>query len=531
MKTILSGNLDLAGRVQSALGKKNLTLHQVSEESARLYGRSSPWFIRHNLYHALRAGEFGPSLHQLCALSRISGYRLYDWLTVFGFDLGGIPDLQVQLQSRRTLLLDASLDNPDSLIPWFNDVQGGTTQAAGMVPLGQLLKLSRPRSLKSLATTDNRNFLYAKIGLQDALAFPELLPGSIVRIDPRVRAEFPQAAVGTTSRRIFLIEHSNGFWCSRLYFSAKDRFHPISHQLPYARVEMEIPGQARILGGVDIEIRRVNSSEEPEVPKELADRWKPTAFRVKQDLSGLLRSARKRAALSFRQASAISRQIANASNDNRYFVAPGSLSDYEARNDPPRHIHKVITLCLIYNVLFADFLVAVNVTPEELGRDSMPGSLLPDSRATRPGEVRDSDETQRQNSTLASMIARFGEIPFFLRRSLASFSATRKASLRDAFWMESESEALHPYLREGLLVFVNRHKKKPVRLRSMPLWRQPLYVLMTREGKYLCEGCTLENGVLVLNPFSDGPQRPQLFRNRRDAEVIGQVVTIVRRLA
>ncbi len=528
MNKIPSGNKDLPSRVQSALGTRNLTLHKVSEESARLYGRSSPWFIRHNFYHALRSGGFGPSIQQICALSRISGYRLYDWLTVFGFDLGGIPRLQLLLPSKRTILLDTSLYDPESPIPWFSDVQD-TSQHAGMVPLGNLLKLSQPRSLKSLSATDSS--LYARIGLEDTLAFPELLPGSIVRIDPRVPEQFPPAWVDRASQRILFIEHSNGFWCSRAHFSANNQLHPISDQLPYARVEMQIPKQARILGIVDMEIRQVSSSLEPEVPKELADQWKPEALGASAGLSRLLRRARKRAALSFRQASAISREIANAWSDERYFVAPGSLSDYETKNNPPRHIHKVITLCLIYNVSFADFLAAVDIKLEELGQESISSDLLSDSRDFRLDQMLDPAEGNRQNPILMSMIAQFGELPFFLRRSLGSFSATKKPSLRDVFWMGSESEALHPCLRGGLLVFVNRRRKKPFRLRSMPLWRQPLYVLMTREGKYLCAFCTLENGVLVMNAFPEGAQRPQLFRNRQDAEVIGQVVTIVRRLS
>ena len=50
-----------------------------------LYGRSSPYFVPHNLYYDLTNETFSPSLHQLFALSRVSGYRLNDWLRVFGF--------------------------------------------------------------------------------------------------------------------------------------------------------------------------------------------------------------------------------------------------------------------------------------------------------------------------------------------------------------------------------------------------------------------------------------------------------------
>ena len=69
----------------------------------------------------------------------------------------------------------------------------------------------------------------------------------------------------------------------------------------------------------------------------------------------------------------MSRKIADLFDDERYFAAPGSLSDYETLISPPRHIHKVITLCLIYGVPFGDLLISVaGVTLEELGRDPIP---------------------------------------------------------------------------------------------------------------------------------------------------------------
>ena len=55
--------------------------------SGSLYGRSSPYFLPHNLYHDLRIATFGPSIYQILALSRITGFRFEDWLRVFGFDI------------------------------------------------------------------------------------------------------------------------------------------------------------------------------------------------------------------------------------------------------------------------------------------------------------------------------------------------------------------------------------------------------------------------------------------------------------
>src|SRR5207248_875635 len=114
---------------------------------------------------------------------RISNYRLADWLWLFGFDLGDLTRLEILLSSKRTVLLDPSLDDPHAAIPWFESKTLEAPQSA-VVPLGRLLDSASPRPIALLAEINNRNFVYAKLGLQDAFAFPDLLPGSIVRVNP-----------------------------------------------------------------------------------------------------------------------------------------------------------------------------------------------------------------------------------------------------------------------------------------------------------------------------------------------------------
>ena len=65
--------------------------------------------------------------------------------------------------------------------------------------------------------------------------------------------------------------------------------------------------------------------------------------------------------LSLREASAMSRRVARELGDPQYFAAPGSLSDYEAVDTSPRHIHKVITLCAVYGLHFWTFLKSTGV--------------------------------------------------------------------------------------------------------------------------------------------------------------------------
>ena len=100
-----------------------MTFYQVSQRSERKYGRSSLYFLPHNLYSDLRGGTFSPSIYQFLALSRIAGYRLPGWVRVFGADLENIADI---LPSRRSILLDSWLTNP--YVPGFHgsETESGT---------------------------------------------------------------------------------------------------------------------------------------------------------------------------------------------------------------------------------------------------------------------------------------------------------------------------------------------------------------------------------------------------------------------
>jgi len=172
-------NAELADRVKSILATKRLTLHQASQISATLFGRGTPYYLHHNLYYDLSPGHFSPSLFQLVAFSRISDYRLRDWLRVFGFHIEEIPRLQIQLRSKRTAFLESSLDDRNLSVPWFQSLHPGALPT-DIVPLAHLLEWTEPRRLASLSAFHDGGFLYAQIGSEDALAFPELLPGNTI---------------------------------------------------------------------------------------------------------------------------------------------------------------------------------------------------------------------------------------------------------------------------------------------------------------------------------------------------------------
>ena len=520
---------DLAERVRSILASKHLTLSQISQLSRARFGRSSPYFLPHTLYHEFRLGTFSPSLHQVFALSQISGYRLSDWLRVLGCDLEDISRLQVVLPSKRTMLLDSSLVDADAWIPWFRN-RARSISAPPIAPLTQLLELTAPRRLRSLPEVRNGGFLYSKIGRQDAMAFPDLIPGSIVRVNPRFSNGCIPKTNGATSTQIFLIEHNKGLFCCRLRVIEKGIIVPIGTSLSYAQVELKVPREARFVGIVDLEIRPMLQTEQPEAPRDLEKHWKAQPLVTNKKFGQLLRASRAKLGLSLREVAGMSRNIARLLGDERYLVSPSSLCDYELFNAPPRHLHKAITLCSLCGLQFQVFLKAIGILLAEAGPEPMPDHLARRMLDMEPVDNSNGNDTSGRSGFLEQMLKRCEEIPFFLRESIGPLSGLEDASLDDVFWIGGEYDVLHPCLANGLFALVNRRDKRPVHFTSKSPWQQPVYVIQMRDGTYLCACCGIENDTLVIHPYSQQFRRSEHLRYHQDAEVIGRIVTVARKL-
>lgn len=518
---------ELADRVKSILVSKRLTLHQASRASAALFGRGSPYYLPHNLYYDLSRGHYSPSLFQLVAFSRISNYRLRDWLRVFGFDIEAIPRLQMQLRTKRTVLLESSLDDPSLHVPWFQSLHTGALPT-DIVPLARLLEWSEPRPLAGLSGFNNDDFLFAQIGSEDALAFPELLPGSIVRVNAAMTGEALKEATGERSAHLFLIQHDRGLNCCHVRVSGRGRIGTISNQLPYARMEFRVPDEARILGVADLEIRNLIAPRQPSMVKSLAKRWSPDLLSANSSRLGpLLRQARLKMGLSFREAATKSRELADAMGDGRYFTASGSFSDYETINTPPRHFHKVITFCVVYSLRLSDIFQVLELSLEEAGSEPIPDFLT--GRPSSETVASTGAYRIEQTGLISELAVELGGAPFFLRSSLGVLCGLPKPSLKDFFWIGGSADTVHPYLKGAVLAAVNRQKKKPSDCASKPLWQQPLYIVLQRDGNYLWGCCSQENDTLVVHTYRGGIHKREELRSR-DVEVIGKVVSVARRV-
>jgi hypothetical protein len=520
-------------QVRQILASRGLSLYRVSERSAEIFGRSSLFYVPHSLYSDGGDPSLIPTFHQVLALSHISDYRLSDWLAAFGFDLDLIPRLRLLVPRKRTTLLDSRIYDSHAWIPWFAD-RGGIVPPPAIAPLGQLLARVEPVRAMDLLARGEKRFLYGKVGEEDVYAFPHLAPGSIVRIDPNRSEEMSPTMGPPSERRLFFVEHDFGYSCSQLVMLARDRVVLHSPEFPCTQIELILGRDARILGRIDAEIRpvaahgRSRAAARPVVPPE---RHSPGSPHLKIDLKDLLQSSRLRAGLSFREASSMSRWIANLLADDSYFAATSTLSDYETLAAPPRHIQKVITLCVLYSIDFHEFLGASGLPLDREGREPMPDKLVPrevPGRGSRPGSAVEHESFAGPGGFLDVLIRRWEEIPLFLRHALGELTTLKQVSLSDIFWVGGDEAPIHPWLDRASLVAINRRIKRPAQWKT--LFDQPLYLVLKRDGGYLCGCCALDEDELVVHLYPGMPLGALRFRNGIDAEVIGQVTTILRRL-
>jgi hypothetical protein len=500
-----------------------------------MFGRSSPFYVPPNLYHRLAASAVAPGIYQLFALSRVTNYRLSEWLRVFGFDLDVIPQLQALVERRRTVVLDSAVYDRDAWVAWFTD-RPGLAPAAIIAPLGQLVARARPNRARELLARGKNDFLYAKVGHEDLLAFPDVAPGSIVRIDTRQAKESPSLPKNFSDKRIFLIEYDAGFACSSLASLGNGRVVFRSPQLPFAEGGFSLGKDLRILGVVDAEILPVPQRDgalahfagrAPQKGARLARN--STEINLKQ----LIRRSRIRAGFSFREASKTTRWIAQKLRDPLYFTAASTLSDSETLSSAPRHIQKILSLCIAYAIGFADFLGAIGLDFEEAETEPLPDEFIlresPPASHT-PNSANVEGNHGEHNGFLNPLLKQWEEVPLFLRRSLGELTRVPKFSVSDMFWVGGDPSPIHPWLIDAEFVAINRRVRKPSAARGASFWERPLYLLLTRDGRYLCGSCTLERGFVAVHPYPDRPFSPRQFKNGSEAEIVGEVTTILRRL-
>jgi len=179
----------------------------------------------------------------------------------------------------------------------------------------------------------------------------------------------------------------------------------------------------------------------------------------------------------------------------------------------------------VYFAKAAEFLEAAGVRPSAFGQLPIPGRFLEQSQTDR-GVHAPSNSSKCMNE----IERRFEQLPIFLHGAMPDFFGLPDLSVRDVFWAGGVQQFVHPHLDGAAFLVIDRRKKIPRSSLSCPIWAQPLYVFLRRDGSYFCGSGTRSNETLVIRPCTAGLPKLLRLRSRKDAEVIGQIIGIVRRL-
>lgn len=350
--------------IRNILCQDGRTITQLSAATRRRYGSNSPYFVPETFLYQLRSGVT-PHVCQIVALSESTGYRFVDWLRIFGFDLQQIPRLQVRLHPQRTVLVTPM---EDCFEPFQPQPSFGYERVANSSPW------PRPGEW-----SERRRYLFAKIGSSDALVCPRLLPGSIVRVDRYYAHRVRSLDQVSRSQLLWLVEEPGGLACTQVKWIDDRQIVLLPSRPPWGNWPLRLPTEAQILGLVDSDIcppQQVKLQSRAG-PMNLEQLFPPYPREERMRFSELLRVSRGRAGLTFRAAHQLTRAIAQILGNRDYGIALGMLSDYEAMGRLPRHIAKILSLCVAYCMDVRDLMEAAGVRIDDSAKLPLP---VPDAR-------------------------------------------------------------------------------------------------------------------------------------------------------
>ena len=308
-------------------------MNDVSVLTSVHFGKRTPYFIPPTfLYRHIRGTT--PHICQIVALSQITGFRFADWMNLFGFDLKLIFALQLRLHSERTATV-----TPSPFAPAAPDACVARCSSGCRI--------------------ENERYLFAKIGSQDAVVYPRIHPGSIVRADRHYSRRVIDESDGEAP--LWLVEHPGGLTCC--YVKRVDNRHVIllPNRPPLSAWPLCLSSEVRILGQVDLELRPRNPGCIRPTSRATKSEFLTTLIQsdaTSSTFSTLLRRSRARSGLTLRAAHEMTVQIATLLGNQEYGIALSLLSDYEAMNKVPRHVAKIMTLCIIYGMHFYELVRA-----------------------------------------------------------------------------------------------------------------------------------------------------------------------------
>jgi transcriptional regulator with XRE-family HTH domain len=244
----------------------------------------------------------------------------------------------------------------------------------------------------------------------------------------------------------------------------------------------------------------------------------------------LLKRARERLNLRYRDVEEASRGIALRHDNEEYTIGLSRLADIENKGTTPS-IYRLYSLCAIYRLDFTEVLSWYGLVLDGLLRDSSETQLL----QTHVVGFEPSTETSiplpslllenidlHKNTFLRHMAQQWGEIP------LASIRQLDLKRYRYGF-VGTEDWAMYPIIPPGAFVQIDESKKKIVREGWAHEFERPVYFLEHR-NRFYCSWCSENGEEIILESHPSSYVAPEIFRYPSEVEILGQVVGVAKRM-
>jgi transcriptional regulator with XRE-family HTH domain len=243
-----------------------------------------------------------------------------------------------------------------------------------------------------------------------------------------------------------------------------------------------------------------------------------------------LRHTRERLKLKYRDVEQASQHIAARRGSDEFLVGLSRLADIENKGTVPS-IFRLYSLCAIYRLDFEEVLQWFGVDLNNLLIDAAGVSLSsthvfdisPDDvkSVSIPADLAAGFEFKR-TTFLPQLLRKWTKVPLHLLQSLDT------KSYRYGF-IGSDDWSMHPVLPPGCFIQIDQERNRIVNEGWSHESERPIYFVEHRRG-YCCGWCTQVDGLLIVQPHSSSQEQPKLFRVPGEAEVVGQVVAVAKRL-
>jgi transcriptional regulator with XRE-family HTH domain len=254
------------------------------------------------------------------------------------------------------------------------------------------------------------------------------------------------------------------------------------------------------------------------------------AKQMMEDPGRRLRRIREQLRLKYRDVEEASQQIARIRGSQEFSVGLSRLADIENKGTIPS-LYRLYSLCVIYGISFQTVLTWFGIDLNELATDAAKLSLretrpvdfgLPDFKLNEvPLELDEKLETTK-TLYLNPHVRQWGAM------SLCAVASLNLRRYRYAF-IGTDDWFMYPILPPGSFVQIDEAQRRPDADASTHEHERPIYLIEHRAG-YRCGWCAIDTGFLIVQPHPLSNMRVELYRYPGEADVIGQVIGVAKRL-